>query len=425
MSTDLRTALRDAVAEPPPGRVDVAAIVEAGDRRARRRSRIVIGAGALAVAALLVAAAVVSGLGRSDPDRLPADVVRLDLARADRVRLDALATTRTTWRDDRDEATLGWDRFDGITTDGLVLRSRYSSARGRVELGLLDPRTGSTDWLPPSPLRSWEPRAVALTAERLVLAATAGNGHSVVVFDRVARTWRRSIVQIPYGIEVHVPPRLVLGPDDRLYLGSTMEGESGPLHWWSAPVDGGGTARSEADLEGLAVTWAPGTLVTADPDGQVVTTTAEGERVVSDRRPDGCESPRAFPGVPVTVALAGDRAVVTYWCDSGSSDHAIPLTLVYEPDGSRVVRVEGASVLAADDERLVLSSSSDDTVPATHPGTSATYLADLDNLTVSRIGLGPHEAQVALDAGLVLWNSPGPADSRDVYDVVWRVGRLD
>jgi hypothetical protein len=33
--------------------------------------------------------------------------------------------------------------------------------------------------------------------------------------------------------------------------------------------------------------------------------------------------------------------------------------------------------------------------------------------------------QVALSAGLFLWNIPGPIDDNDVYDVVWKVARLE
>lgn len=422
MSTDLRSALREAVSDPPPSGFDVGAVVQAGARRTRRRARTRIGAGALAVLVLLIAAAVASGV-RRDPEPSPAEIVRLDLERATRVRLDELATTRTTWRDDGEEA-LGWDHLDGLTTDGLVLRSRTTGAGGRVELGLLDPGTGTTDWLPPAPVRQWEPRAVALTADRLVLASGGGNSLSVVVFDRSSRTWQRSTVRIPYGVELHVPPRLALGPDDRLYVGNTAEGQSGPMRWWSAPLTSGGTARSEASLEGLALAWADGTRVTADPDGRVIVTTPEGERVISEHRPDGCERLADFPHAPATVALAGDRPVVTYWCDSGAAEHANLVTMIYDPDGSRAVRVDGASVLAADDRHVLLSGSTDDGEEVPHPGNASTYLVDPGALMVSRIGLGPHEAQVGLAAGMVLWNEPGPIDDQDVYDVVWKVGRL-
>jgi hypothetical protein len=50
---------------------------------------------------------------------------------------------------------------------------------------------------------------------------------------------------------------------------------------------------------------------------------------------------------------------------------------------------------------------------------------DLDQLTLARVGEGMHDAQVALAAGLLLWNTPGPDDSQDAYDVVWNVARLE
>ena len=171
--------------------------------------------------------------------------------------------------------------------------------------------------------------------------------------------------------------------------------------------------------------WANDTRVTADPDGRVIVTTPEGERVISEHRPDGCERLADFPHAPATVALAGGRPVVTYWCDSGAAEHANPLTMIYDPDGSRAVRVDGASVLAADDRHVLLSGSIDDGEEVPHPGHASAYLVDPDDLTLSRIGRGPHEAQVGLDAGLVLWNEPGHLDDNSVYDVTWRVAQLD
>jgi hypothetical protein len=49
---------------------------------------------------------------------------------------------------------------------------------------------------------------------------------------------------------------------------------------------------------------------------------------------------------------------------------------------------------------------------------------ELEGLTISRIGSGIHDEQVDLAGGLVVWNSPGPLDSKQSYDVVWRVARV-
>jgi hypothetical protein len=425
VSTDLREAMREAVTDAPAYAVDADAVIEAGARRIRRRNRIVVGASALAVAAVAVTAAVTTDPQRSEREPEPADVVRLDLDEAVGLRPEIVASTRTTWRD-AGRNSLEYDRYVGITADGLVLHSRNTNDHGFPELGLLDPRTGETDWLPDSPAPMYEIVPLDLTSDRLLLFQAEGNGHALSVFDRATRTWRRNVVRLPYGIEVHVQPRAILGPDDRVYVGSTMEGESGPIHWWSAAAPGGGNARPEPALEGTTVAWGDGIRVSADPSGRVVVSGPAGDRVVSGSRPDGCERPEEFPDAPVTVVVAGSRPVVTYSCESGTDDLGLSHTVVYEQEGQQQLDIAGASVLTADDRHLALagSGSLDAVAGAEHPGTSSTYLLDLDSRAISRVGQGPHEVQVALSAGLFLWNIPGPIDDNDVYDVVWKVARL-
>lgn len=422
MSTDLRTALRDAVADEPAFLVDTRFIAHAGTRRVRRRTRLAVGTAALATAAALVVTALVSRPTKPHPDPAPAErVVRLDLDDAGAARPEVVARTRTTWRD-AGRSSLEFDRLEGITADGLVLRSRYTNARGRTELGLLDPATGATDWLPEPPWQAGEIAGVDLRADRLVVVARTGIfQYTTTIFDRASRTWAASEVRLPGATEGHMPPRALVGPDDRLYLGSTMEGESGPMHWWSAPVTGGEDLRAEPELEGAAVAWGDGGRVTAHPDGHVVLSTAEGDRVVGERRPDGCDVPAGFPDAPVRVALAGDRPVVTYYCDSGDPDVATPLTVVHGQDA--VTLIEGATVLAADARHLLVQAGRGGSPPLATASTDETwlYLVDLDRGTVSRLGRGVHESQVGVAAGMVLWNSPGSLDDHSVYDVTWSV----
>ena len=232
MSTDLHAALREAVADAPFDESDLRAVVDAGSRRLRRRAAFRVGVSALVVAAFVVSAVAVDS-DRSDQEPLPADVVHLDLNRAERQDLDVLASVRTTWRSAYE---LDHDHFEGLTTDGRVLRSRYAYDGDVYELGLLNPETGSTDWLPPPPVAAQT--AVELTADRLVLFAPVRPRRSaLLVFDRQSETWDSSTVHLPAGLEVHVPFRLALGSDGRLYLGSTFEGESGPLNWWHGETE--------------------------------------------------------------------------------------------------------------------------------------------------------------------------------------------
>ena len=193
MSTDLHAALREAVADAPIDESDLRTVVDAGSRRVRRRAAFRIGASALVgVAAVLTSVAVSSD--HPDQEPRPADVVHLDLSRAERQDLDVLSSVRTTWRE---RERIDHDRFEGLTTDGLVLRSRYTNGGDVYELGLLDPETGSTDWLPPPPVAAQRRRtdrgsarpvrSMGLPPERLM------------VFDRRSETWRGIPLRLPPG----------------------------------------------------------------------------------------------------------------------------------------------------------------------------------------------------------------------------------
>jgi hypothetical protein len=414
MSTDLHTALREAVANAPFDEPDLQAVVDAGSRRVRRRAALVIGSSALAVVAAIVITSVIVGWDRTEPDPLPAGVLRLDLSKAESQDLDVLASVRTSSRDATDG---GDDRFLGLTPDGLVLRSRNASNGALHEVGLLDPATGTTDWLPPLPI--YPQGVVSLTSDRLVLFAPEHPRRvNLLVLDRGSEAWERTLVRLPMGLESHVPfrlaVRLTVGPDGWVYLGSTYEGESGPLRWWSYAVPEGGDARPEPTLVGTAVAWGHGVEATASNDGRVIVTDEGAEQLLAEERPEACEptSEPAQTGIPVTMALAGDRPVVTYWC----KDEQQPVTLVYDVDGGDAIQVDGAYFLAADEGHVLLA--------AAGGNPRGTYLLDLDAVTLARIAPSLHEAHVSLAGGLVLWNNLGPLDDKDVYDVLWKVARL-
>ena len=199
MSTDLHAALREAVADAPFDESDLRAVVDAGSRRVRRRAAFRVGTSALVVAAV-VATSVAVRLGPCRPGAPSADVVHLDLSRAERQDLDVLASVRTTWREPMNARPR---RFEGLTADGLVLRSRYTYDGDVYELGLLDPETGRTDWLPPPPVAA-ETVVVERTADRLVLLARAEFRRGrLLVFDRRSETWESGDVRLPAGLEAH------------------------------------------------------------------------------------------------------------------------------------------------------------------------------------------------------------------------------
>ena len=426
MSTDLRTALRDAVSAPPPFDPDVAAIVDAGVRRNRRRSRAVVGTCAAVVVALVVAAGVVWG-PRPDPDPGPAKVVRLDLERAEPVRLDVLATTRAAVVGEP-QGPLERARFEGLTADGLVLVDRHRNESRPLALGLLDPSSGATDWLPPPGVDNRELRVVDLTSERLVVVTRLGGayGYVVLVFDREARTWQRREVQLPGGVEVHFGPQLALSPDDRLYLGHMFEGRPDPVGWWSVPLDDDSPdLRPEPDLEGASVAWSDDVMVSAHPSGRVVVSGPDGERVVSERRPAGCLPPEDYPDSPVGLLVAGDTPVVTYWCRS-ERPRGFSLTVIYQDGGRKAVEVP-ALARAADEDHVVLTSGLPPSAgrPSATPEDEGTFVVDLDRLTVSRIGDPPSEAPLAVEDGLVVWTAEEPSGDRQHTRPVWNVARID
>jgi hypothetical protein len=204
-----------------------------------------------------------------------------------------------------------------------------------------------------------------------------------------------------------------------LYIGNNLEGESSPVYWWSYDVPEGGKGRVEAAYENVTLAWGDGVRATAEPDGRVVLSTSGEERLLAKDRPEGCEPPSdsLLAAMPVFMALAGDRPVVTYWC--GDSLH--PVTVVYDLHGA-AVQVDGAALQTADEGLVMLTPPGGGAHGKGDPG--GIFLLELDDLTITRIGSEIHDAQVDLAGGLVLWNTPGPLDSRQIYDVVWRVAHV-
>jgi hypothetical protein len=154
------------------------------------------------------------------------------------------------------------------------------------------------------------------------------------------------------------------------------------------------------------VAWGDGVQATARGDGRVILTSSGADRLVAEELPAGCEPPADPAGARwsvLNVGLAGSRPVVTYLC----GDKAQAATFVYDVDGGDAVQIAGR-LLTADEGHILLAA-------------GGIYLCDLDRLTLARIGPGPHETQVGLAGGLVLWNNPGPIEDNDV---VWKVARL-
>jgi hypothetical protein len=236
------------------------------------------------------------------------------------------------------------------------------------------------------------------------------SGGTLLVFDRGSRTWQTSAVTVPAGLEAHMPPSVGIGLDGRLYLGHWNEGESGPVHWWSYPVPQGDEGRPEPDLTGTSMAFGDGVQARADSDGRIVLSTPGEDRLLAERRPQACEPPSdPDTALPLNgVRLAGDRPVVTYWCGE-PSPRSDTVTVLYDTDGDKTVQVAGATLLAADQDHVLL---------APPLGTAhGMYLLNLDALTMGKAStsVGPsflahidaprHNFPVGLAAGLILWDN--------------------
>lgn len=342
---------------------------------------------------------------------LPAAPVRLTLDDARPVAPEVVARTRTLQRSGDD---IDYDRLDGVTADGLVVRSRYTYEGDLSEYGLIDPATGSIDWLPRPPWDIGESQPLDLGAERLLfLDDRHAERQHLLVFDRTTGTWTYPRLHLPDGRDRFFGMYGQLGDDGRVYfpdVSDVVQPAWGSIvatrQWWSAPVTGG-TARHEVGLDGLAVTWSGDARATADRAGRIVVTDDNGSRTLAEAPPEGC---RGYP----TLSFAADRLLAHYLCGQRSR------LVVLDASGTPELSVEASwvGVVAAGDGYALLA------------GAKGTYVLDLDREQLLRVDRKP--ASTALDLlptpavghELVVWNVWGPADSRKVADIVYRAGRL-
>ena len=143
MVTEIRDALRTTAEAAAIDLRPLEDVVAAGSRRVRHR-RVVTGLGA---AGLTLAVVVGAATLTVDDDRtdvpLPA---HLTLDDAELITLDVLASRTAPWEVPDDAEGLAT-----FTDDGLVVQGRGRVGKGTFQLGLLDPETGTTEWLPPPP----------------------------------------------------------------------------------------------------------------------------------------------------------------------------------------------------------------------------------------------------------------------------------
>lgn len=416
MVTELRQILRESVEDPPAGGIDHAGVLRAGRERVNRRRRAVV-VGTAAAVAVVTAAVVVPGGRSPEPAEhvLPAAPVRLTLDDAQPVEPEVLVRTRTVQSGGDD---IDYDRIDGITEDGLVVRARWTWKGDISEYGLVDPATGSTDWLPRPPWDIGSPQPLELGADRLLfLDDRHVERHHTLVFDRTTRAWARPRLGLPDGWNRFFGLYGQLGDDGRVYFPDThpdpdpaqeldWSSVMATREWWSAPVTGG-SARHETALDGMVVTWSDSARATADGAGRIQMTEDNVTRTLTDAKPAGCGG---FPN----LNLAGSRLVATYRCADRWK------LVVLDRAGTPELSVEAGwlGVVAADDGRVLLS------------GDNGTYVLELDRQRLLKIA--PRTGVFTMDmlpaaaarGDLVVWNETGPTESDQVFDVVYRAGRL-
>jgi hypothetical protein len=368
--------------------------------RTRRTTAKIAG---LAAAVAVAAGWQLLGHGRGHDDIRPIGPVHLDLHHARPAAPQVLAEVRTY----QPGQTLDHDRFDGITDDGLVVRSRFTFQGDISEYGLLDPTTGSTDWLPRPTWDLGDPVPLRLSADRLVYLENrhAPDHFGLLVFDRTDRTWHRSTFDEPPGVDRFFGFTAHLGDDDRVYLMDPAQ----PVRWFSVGLDGTGL-REEPDLDGQSLAFSDIARITADLDGRVVVIRqgGEGPQVVEEELPDGCHLDE---GWRPDVRFAGDRAVVSLPCREG---HRLT---VYEPDGTPYLTLAGRLTLGgAGPERLLLTTK------------RQTYSLDLDQRELFQVDVanaGGYLGGADVVGDLAVWGVDGPTPLKErSFDLVYKVGQL-
>ena len=403
MVNDLRTLLRENVEDAPADHPDLAGLVRSGRRRLHRRRATLVGGTASVVAAVVVAAATglggtITGSDRPGPSNRQLEpvgpVVHLGASVPGAEGTDYDVVTSYT-NENLDRANGQY--LDGVTDDGLVLfRDGPHGIRNASRLALLDPATGTRDWLPDPP--ESVDRAVELGADRIVYT-TMADGLSdlgVVVFDRTDRTW--GTVSWPGLPQQRGYVQVRPGPDGRVYLGYERGGGLTRFDLWSASVTDPADVRDEHlvvgdfALEGSELTW---TTTHNEPnDGVHIRDLATGEQTDFDPRSgDGCNQ----------LSLQRTASYVAMYQYCGTHDGV-------RDDRVQVVTTTGEPVVTIQGDGPELTYANDRAVAVdVFAPEGGTYLYQFDSgrlvritRSISHFGLG---GAVPRDSDYVFWHT--------------------
>jgi hypothetical protein len=392
MVNELRQLLRESVDSPPYDGGGLAAVVRGGRRRARRRRLTVIGGSAIATA---IATAGVIGLASHTWPGAP-DIVGLPAPSASTLHLSD-AAEGVEGRDYRVLASYTNDNldrdngqyFDGVTDDGLIL-FRDGPRMGQLQprFALMDPATGDKDWLPELDIGQAQTWPLALNKDRLVLVNADGGGMrlTVYVFDRSVRTW--STLTWP-DLPRADAPRVVMGPDDRLYVSlPATQGQPPKGGWpmvngeaedsdakgdtyalWSASM----TDPSDVHDEGLLV----GDVAFTD-DAMVWTDRTNGDSgLIHVRDLDSGQEHSFDPHSGercnlLNFGAAGDRVVLGQYCGTYKGEVRDDRVQIVSTDGDQIVTLQDSSI-----EGGLVGPSDVVTVTSYEPAQAGTYVYDL------------------------------------------------
>lgn len=395
MVNELRDLMQASVAHPPHEGHDLAAVLEGGRRRVRRRRLAVTGGTALASAAI-VGLTTLAWPSADPPDftaagvpRPEGPVLRLSDATAAQEGEDYRLLASYTNEDlDADNGQY----VDGVTDDGLLL-FRDGPRRDQLHprYALMDPATGAKDWLPELDVGQSALRPLELGEDRLVLLGTEAGGRRpdlvAHTFDRSSREWEATTWPgLPPTNEV---PDVALS-DGRLYVpvpastGRPPEGgwpkgpggeaddadAEGDTHrLWSASLTDPADVRDEGLTVGEVVftnAWMVWTDSTNGDAGRVhVLGLNTGEqRTFDPRTGERCNL--------LELGASGDRILMSQYCgtyDDGVRDDRVQ---VLSTDGDQVTTIQGSGI-----EGAVAGPNGPATITSYEPGRPGTYVYDL------------------------------------------------
>jgi hypothetical protein len=388
-----------------------AALADLARRRRRRTTRRTVAAIATlaAVAAAAGALTLPSGRDRTQPAQPGPVPTRVSLDDAVPAKAETLERLRMTWRDP--DGPLGRDRFEGLTADGLVVRARDDGTRS-TEVGLVEPGSGRTSWLPPVPWELGTTYPIDLAADQLAYVDVHVGRLWLVTFHRLEGAWSRVRVDLNDQVSSKFFGDIArLGPDGRVYF---LNGNL-TVSWWSVPLVTGGALRPEPDLDGKTVAFSDDAVATANADGEVFVERDGGTTTVADGPPPGCT---ATDALPPGLSFAGTNLLVSWQC--GEEDGRVS---AFDTSGRPVLEVRGEGplgVVAADPRRALMVA----TARGTEPTHSEAYALDLPDGRLRLLGTAGADVSWSLHGDLALWPKLGPSDDAHTWDVIYSLIRL-